>query len=122
MLLAESHLLTLHVPLTPETDGLVGPDLLAAMRPGALLINTARGPIVDEQALVAALDSGPLAGAAIDVYREEPYTGPLASRDDVILTAHMGSCSAEGRLDMELGAARAVEAFLTGQPLPDQVV
>jgi D-3-phosphoglycerate dehydrogenase len=120
-LLAQSDLVTLHVPLTPETDGLFGAEALARMKPGALLLNTARGPVVDEQALLQALESGRLGGAALDVFAEEPYVGPLAHRDDVILTCHMGSCSDEGRQAMELGAARAVAAWLDGEEPPQRV-
>jgi D-3-phosphoglycerate dehydrogenase len=101
---------------------MVDAPFLAAMRPGALLINTARGPVVDEQALLAALDSGRLGGAALDVFQVEPYRGPLAGHERVVLTAHMGSCSDAGRRDMELGAARAVAAFLAGAPVPGRVV
>jgi D-3-phosphoglycerate dehydrogenase len=117
-LLARADLITLHVPLTDKTRGLVTEPFLAAMKPGALLINTARGPVVDEAALLAALQSEQLGGAAIDVFNTEPYTGPLAACENVILTAHMGSCSDEGRKAMELGAARAVAAFLDGDPIP----
>lgn len=121
-LLAEADLVTLHVPLTPASRGLFGAETFAAMRPGALLLNTARGEVVDEAALLAALDSGSLGGAALDVFHEEPYAGPLARRDDVLLTCHMGSCADEGRKAMELGAARAVAAWLDGEPPPERVV
>lgn len=117
-LVARADLITLHVPLTDLTRGLVAEPFLEAMKPGALLINTARGPVVDEAALLAALESGHLGGAAIDVFNTEPYTGPLAACEGVLLTAHMGSCSDEGRKAMELGAARAVAAFLDGEPIP----
>lgn len=120
-LLARSEVVSLHVPLTPATRGLFGRETLGRLRPGALLLNTARGEVVDERALLAVLESGHLAGAALDVFAEEPYRGPLAGREDVILTAHMGSCSHEGRRAMELGAARAVLAFLEGRPIPDRV-
>jgi D-3-phosphoglycerate dehydrogenase / 2-oxoglutarate reductase len=121
-LLAESDAVTTHVPLTPDTHGLIDAAALGRMRPGSLLINTARGEVVDEAALLAALEEGRLGGAALDVFCEEPYRGPLAGRDDVFLTCHMGSCSDQGRLDMELGAARAVAAFLEGAPIPGRLV
>ncbi|MCA8925366.1 MAG: phosphoglycerate dehydrogenase [Planctomycetes bacterium] len=121
-LLARSEVLSLHVPLTPETRGLFDASHLAQLLPGSYLINTARGELVDEPALCDALEAGQLAGAALDVYAEEPYQGPLTARDDVILTAHMGSCSDAGRRAMELGAARAVAAYLQGEPIPDRLV
>lgn len=121
-LLANVDLLTLHVPLTPITRDFVDAAFLARMRPGALLLNAARGQIVDEAALLAALESGHLGGAALDVYQVEPYTGPIASREDVILTAHMGSCSDAGRREMEYGAARAIVAYLEGREPLGRVV
>ena len=121
-LLGRSDVLSLHVPLTPATRGLLDARRLALLPPGALLVNTARGEVVDEQALLVALEAGRLGGAALDVFHEEPYRGPLAAREDVLLTCHMGSCSDEGRKAMELGAARAVAAFLRGEPVPDRVV
>ena len=121
-LLARSDVVTLHVPLLETTRGLIDAPRLAAMRPGALLVNTSRGEVVDEAALLLALEAGRLGGAALDVFQDEPYAGPLAARDDVILTAHMGSCSDEGRKAMELGAARAVLALLRGEPVPGRVV
>jgi D-3-phosphoglycerate dehydrogenase len=121
-LLGASDLVSAHVPLTPETRRIFDAAAFARLRRGALFVNTSRGELVDEPALLAALESGHLGGASLDVFCEEPYKGPLAAREDVILTAHMGSCSDEGRKAMELGAARAVAAFLTDQPIPDRVV
>lgn len=121
-LLARVDVLTLHVPLTPATRGLIDAAALARLRPGALLVNTSRGEVLDEAALLAALEAGHLAGAALDVFCEEPYQGPLAARDDVLLTCHMGSCSDAGRRAMELAAARAVVAWMRGEPVPDRVV
>ncbi len=120
-LLPQSEVLTVHVPLTDPTRGLLDAAALARLPQGALLINTARGPIVDEAALLAALEGGHLAGAALDVFCEEPYRGPLAERDDVVLTAHMGSCTDAGRRAMELGAAEAVVALLRGEAVPRRV-
>ena len=110
-LLDEADVVSLHVPLEPGTRGLLDADALARVRPGALLVNTARGEVVDEAALLAALEAGRLGGAALDVFADEPYAGPLAARDDVLLTCHMGSCSDAGRRAMERGAAEAVLAW-----------
>jgi len=121
-LLGGVDLLSLHVPFTELTGGIVDAAFLGKLREGALLINTARGQLVDEAALLAALESGRLGGAAIDVYQVEPYVGPLASREDVILTAHMGSCSDAGRREMEYGAARAIVAYLEGREPAGRVV
>ncbi|MEZ6186430.1 MAG: phosphoglycerate dehydrogenase [Planctomycetota bacterium] len=121
-LLARSEVLSLHVPLTSETRGLFDAARLGALPRGAYLVNTARGELLDEGALLAALEAGQLAGAALDVFHEEPYRGPLAAREDVLLTAHMGSCSDAGRRAMELGAAEAVAAYLRGEPIPNRLV
>lgn len=121
-LLDRADALTLHVPLTPLTRGLLDAAALARLRPGALLVNTARGEVVDEAALLDALARGHLGGAALDVFHDEPYAGPLTRRDDVVLTCHMGSCTDAGRLAMESGAARAVAALLRGEPIPERVV
>jgi len=120
-LLAEADALTVHVPLTPKTRRRLDERAFGLMRKGALLINTSRGEVIDEVALDHALATR-LGGAALDVFCEEPYSGPLRRHEHVVLTAHMGSCSREGRLGMELGAARAVEAFLAGREVPDRVV
>ena len=93
-LLAEADVVTLHA--APGSVRL-GAGEIARMKPGAILVNTARGDLVDEGALLAALEAGRLGGAALDVFGEEPYSGPLAGRDDVTLTAHMGSYAAESR-------------------------
>lgn len=121
-LLGSVDVLTVHVPLTPDTRGLIDAASLARLREGALLVNTSRGEVLDEAALLAALEARHLGGAALDVFSEEPYRGPLAGRDDVVLTCHMGSCSDEGRRAMELGAARAVVAWSRGEPIPERVV
>jgi phosphoglycerate dehydrogenase-like enzyme len=89
--LAQSDIVTLHIPLTPETDKLINASRLAIMKPGAVLINTARGELVDESALYAALTEGSLSAAGLDVFNEEPLpTGnPLLSLDNVVATPHM---------------------------------
>ncbi len=89
VLLREADIVTLHAPLTPETESLMNRERLALMKPGAYLVNTARGGLVDEAALYAALTSGHLAGAGLDVFRHEPPTGsPLLALDNVVLSPH----------------------------------
>jgi len=116
-LYSESDIITLHVPLTETTRGLIGEREIAAMKPTAVLINTSRGGIVDEGALAAALRSHRLAGAAIDVFEPEPYTGILTDVDGCILTCHMGSMSEDCRIAMESEAAEEVVRFIRGEPL-----
>ena len=100
-LLEQSDFVTLHLPLTSETRGLIGEKEIGWMKPTAFLINTARGPIVDEAALARALLQGGLAGAALDVYEREPKIHPdLIGRRNVILAPHAGSATAEARLAM----------------------
>ena len=91
------------------------------MRKGALLINASRGGIVDEQALYDVLKSGHLGGAAIDVFEREPYTGPLRELDNVLLTAHLGSCSVDCRANMEREATAEVLRFFRGEALKSPV-
>src|SRR6185436_3403283 len=100
-LLARSHVVSLHCPLTPETRHLIDADALAAMRPTAVLVNTARGPVVDERALVAALERGALAGAALDVFEHEPdVSEELLVLENVVITPHIASATHETRLAM----------------------
>lgn len=112
-LLAESDVVSINCPYTDETRHLVDAAALAAMRPTAFLVNTARGPIVDEAALVAALESGSIAGAALDVFEHEPDVHPgLLDRDDVVLVPHLGSATVETRSAMaELAALNVVEVL-----------
>ena len=120
--LPELDVLTLHVPLSPETHRLIGAAELRAMRPTALLVNTARGPVIDEPALVEALRSGEIAGAALDVYENEPELAPgLAELDNVVLAPHTASATVEARTAMSRLAAENVIAALEGRPLPSQV-
>src|SRR5690606_13744535 len=95
-LLEEADVLTVHTPLTAETRGMIGRRELARLTPGALVANLARGGIVDEEALAAALVSGHLAGAAVDAYTREPLEGdhPLRTAPNVILTPHIGASTA----------------------------
>jgi glyoxylate reductase len=104
---------TLHVPLTAETHHLIGAPQLRAMRRGAVLVNTSRGAVVDEAALVAALEAGELAGAALDVYEHEPEVHPgLLEREDVVLTPHIGSATHEAREAMGRLCVDALRAVL----------
>ncbi len=97
-LLAESDIVSLHIPLEPGTRGLIGARELAQMRPGALLVNAARGGIVDEAALAEALAAGRLRGALLDVFASEPATGnPLLARPEVLATPHLGASTAEAQ-------------------------
>jgi len=106
---------TLHVPLTPLTRGLMGAGQLQAMKRGSILVNTARGGLVDERALTAALRSGQLAAAGSDVFTVEPYGGMLTKQPNAVLTAHMGSCTDLSRIAMEAGAVDNLLAFFAGK-------
>lgn len=110
-LLAESDYVSLHTPLTPETRHLIGAAELKAMKPTAVLINTSRGPVVDEPALVEALSKGEIAAAGLDVFEEEPLPpdSPVGGLDNVVLTPHVGSVSpgAMRQLRQEVGRAAA---------------
>ncbi len=117
----EADVVSLHLPATPLTVGLIGRGELAMMKPGALLINTARGQIVDEAALAEALRSGHLGGAGLDVFREEPYSGELVRLGNCLLTCHMGARTRSSRLRMEVEAAENVVCFLRGDPVPGLV-
>ena len=121
-LLAASDFVSLHVPGGAGTANLIDAAALAAMRPGAYLINTARGGIVDHAALAEALESGRLAGAGLDVYPQEPAVpNALIRLDNVVLLPHLGSANAETRIAMGMKALSNVIAFADGAPLPDRV-
>ncbi|MBY3554302.1 D-glycerate dehydrogenase [Modestobacter lapidis] len=116
-LLAESDVVTLHCPLTPETHHLVDDAALARMRPAALLVNTARGGVVDTDALIRALTEGRLGGAALDVFEDEPHVDPrLLALEQVVLTPHLASAGAATRSVMCRLAVRNVAAALAGRP------
>ncbi|MGZ8650251.1 MAG: phosphoglycerate dehydrogenase [Solirubrobacteraceae bacterium] len=116
-LLMASEILSLHTPATPETRGMVDREFLAALRDGALLVNTARGELIDEGALLWALDDGPLAGAALDALKEEPPAPghPLVGRDDVLVTPHLGGQTAEATAAMARLAVEELLAVLDGR-------
>jgi D-3-phosphoglycerate dehydrogenase len=116
-LLATSDYVSVHAPLTPQTRGLVNADAFGKMKPGAYLVNTARGPLVDEAALVAALDSGRLGGAALDVVTTEPLAkdSPLLGRDNVIITPHTAFYSVEALAELQTKCASDVARVLNGE-------
>jgi glyoxylate reductase len=121
-LLHRSDFLSLHIPLTPETKHLIDEAALRLMKPTAFLINAARGPVVDEAALVAALREGRLAGAGLDVYEKEPELHPgLRELPQVVLLPHLGSATTETRIKMGLMCVENVLAVLEGTPAPNRV-
>lgn len=115
-LLARADILSLHCPLTPETRHLIGEAELAAMKPSAVLINAARGPVVDEPALARALAKGEIAAAGLDVYEHEPRVEPaLLELENVVLAPHLGSATVETRTAMAELAARNAISVLRGE-------
>lgn len=104
-LLKQSEILCLHLSHKPDNKHLIGRKEMEAMPKGAYLINTSRGEVIDHDALYSMLTNGHLAGAALDVFDQEPYTGPLTQLDNVILTPHIGSYAREARVEMEIQAA-----------------
>jgi glyoxylate reductase len=122
-LLADADVVSLHVPLEPETRHLVDAAALAAMKPTAVLVNTARGAVVDEQALVAALVEGRIAGAALDVFEDEPQVPEQLLRlDNVVLTPHIGSATRSTRMAMGMLAVSALRHVLVEGTEPPNVV
>src|SRR5437879_6605136 len=112
-----SDYISIHTPLMPETHQLVNAEVFRKMKPGAVIVNTSRGPVVDESALAHALDAGQLAGAALDVLEMEPPTSsPLFGRDNVILTPHTSFYSVEALEELQTKAAEEVVRVLSGQP------
>jgi len=121
-LLREADIVTIHVPLTPATQHLIGVREMAWMRPTAYLINTARGPIIDEGALADALKSGIIAGAGLDVYEREPAIhSALAQMKQVVLLPHLGSATLRARVQMGMVCLENIQAVLDGRPAPNQV-
>ncbi len=112
-LLRESDFLSLHVPYAPETYHLIDAEGFARMKPSAFLVNASRGQVVDEAALITALESGTIAGAGLDVFEQEPAVPPrLVAQPNVVMTPHMGSGTAETRLAMAMLAAHNLVAML----------
>ena len=120
-LLAESDFISVHVPLLKETRGLFDAAKFHRMKRTAFLINTARGPVVDEAALVHALESGKIAGAGLDVYENEPFIHPGLKRPNVVLAPHIASASLETRAKMACIAAENVTAIFKGQRPPNML-
>jgi glyoxylate reductase len=120
-LLAESDFISLHVPLLPETRGLFDSPKFYRMKPTAFLINTSRGSVVEEAALVAALDAKKIAGAALDVFENEPFIHPGLKRSNVVLAPHLASASLETRTRMAVMAAENVVALFKGQLPPNML-
>lgn len=121
-LLRRSDFLSLHLPLAPDTHHLINDTALRLMKPTAFLINAARGPVVDEAALVQALQEHRLAGAGLDVYEREPELHPgLRELSQVVLLPHLGSATSETRIRMGLMCVENVLAVLEGKPAPNRV-
>ena len=118
-LLAESDFVSVHVPLLEETRGLIGPAQLARMKPTAFLINSSRGPVVNEAAVVHALENKKIAGAALDVFENEPFIHPGLKRANTVLTPHQASASIETRTRMACMAAENVVAMFEGKRPPN---
>ena len=118
----ESDIISLHVPGGAETRHLVNRKLLARMKPTAILVNTARGPVVDEDALAEALNSGRLAAAGLDVYEHEPQVNPkLLASQRAVLLPHLGSATTEARVAMGMQVAANLAAYFDGRQPPDRV-
>ena len=120
--LGEADFVSLHCPATPETRHLMNRERFALMRPDAYLVNTARGDVVDEAALVEALQAKRLAGAGLDVFEKEPQVTPaLVAMENVVLLPHLGSATQETRVAMGMRAFENLRLFFAGQPLRDRV-
>ncbi len=120
--LERSDFVSLHCPGSAENRHLINAERLAAMQPHAFLINTARGDVVEEAALVHALKTGVIAGAGLDVYEAEPKVSPeLAKLENAVLLPHLGSATEETRVAMGMRVAQNVKAFFAGEPPPDRV-
>ncbi len=117
-LLGRADYISIHAPLTPDTHHMFSAEAFRKVKPGAFLINTARGPLVDEQSLADALDEGRLAGAGLDVMSQEPppADSPLLGRDNVILTPHVAFYSEESLVELQAKAAQEVARVLSGEP------
>jgi glyoxylate reductase len=119
-MLPEADFLSLHVPLTESTEGLIGAEELAAMKPTAILVNTARGPVIDRDALAQALRDGEIGGAALDVTVPEPLPAddPLLQAPNLLVVPHIGSATEGARQAMTDRAVRNLLAGIAGEPVP----
>ena len=119
-MLPTADFVSLHVPLTESTEGLVGAEQLAAMKPTAILVNTARGPVIDRDALAAALHEGQIGGAALDVTVPEPLPAddPLLQAPNLLVVPHIGSATEGARQAMTDRAVRNLLAGIAGEPVP----
>jgi glyoxylate reductase len=121
--LATADVVTLHCPLTPQTRHLIDDEALEAMKPSAVLVNTTRGPVVDERALVAALGAGSIAGAALDVFEHEPTVSEeLLAMENVVVTPHIASATRDARLAMGMLVVSALRAVLIEGRTPPNAV
>ena len=121
-LLRRADLISIHLPKTPETLGLIGKDQLAITRPGVIIVNAARGGLIDEDALAEAVRSGHVGGAGIDVYLTEPTTSsPLFELPQVVVTPHLGASTEEAQDRAGTDVARSVQLALAGEFVPDAV-
>ncbi len=121
-LLKTSDFITIHMPKTPETTGMISTDQLALMKPTAFIVNVARGGLIDEDALYAALKSKRIAGAGLDVFVNEPPTdSPLLALDNIVLTPHLGASTDEAQEKAGVSVARSVRLALDGELVPDAV-
>jgi len=121
-LLRRADLISIHLPKTPETLGLIGKDQLAITRPGVIIVNAARGGLIDEDALAEAVRSGHVGGAGIDVYVDEPTTSsPLFELPQIVVTPHLGASTAEAQDRAGTDVARSVQLALAGEFVPDAV-
>lgn len=123
-LLSRSDIVSMHARLTPETRGIIGAEELSMMNDDAVIVNTARGPLIDEEALVSALENDELRGAAIDVYHDEPPGAdhPLIQLDNVVATPHLAGATVETRTDILRTGAKAMSRVLNGQPVDERYV
>ena len=122
-LMAEADILTLHCPLSEETRHMVDARRIALMKPGSSIVNTARGELIDQEALIAALESGHLAGAGLDVYPDEPHVDPrLIAHPNVMTLPHIGSATAEGREESGHKVIANIRMWADGHRPPDQVL
>lgn len=118
----QSDFISLHAPATPENLNMVGATLLGKMKPTACLINTARGELIDEQALADALRQGRIYAAALDVFKTEPPTGPLAGLENVIYTSHIGACTTDSARNLSTASYENIKRFINNQPLNNRLV